>query len=363
MSKEKDKSLTSKLILKKELVKLKNKLKNKKIVLCHGVYDVIHLGHLNHFKSAKKNCDFLIVSITADQFIKKGPGRPLFDTRSRIQMLSQLEIVDYIYVSDNETSEGVIDLLKPNFYAKGIEYKNKNLQESLFLKEKKALIRNKVKLIFTPDEKFSSTKIINILEKNTSTRQFGIFDDDQIEFLRKLKVKYSYDYIEKIINKILNIKFNVIGEPLIDEYIFTKSFSTSSKSPTIATEFVRKEFHPGGAIFVAMIAREFSKNVSFISYSNNNNIKKYFNLKNFKQYLINTNSKIPKITRYVNLNYNYKMFQVYEFEKFLHSKNSLAFLKKNSSQSVRNICIDFGFGFFDNKVMNYLKTLKKKTNN
>ena len=49
------------------------KKRGKKIVLCHGVFDLIHIGHINHFKKAKSFGDYLIVSITSAKFIKKGP--------------------------------------------------------------------------------------------------------------------------------------------------------------------------------------------------------------------------------------------------------------------------------------------------
>ena len=352
--------MINKIILKNEVSSFRNKYKHKRIVLCHGVFDVVHLGHINHFKSAKKNADILFVSITADKFIKKGPNRPLFDESSRVQMLSQLNIVDRIFISENETCEELIDLLKPNYYAKGIEYKYSNLQKNLFFKEKKALKRNNVKLIFTDDKKLSSTKIINIIEKNTSTKQFGIFNNEQIEFLRKLKKKYNYSSIKNHIENLHDLSFNIIGEPLVDEYIFTKSFSTSSKSPTIATEYVSKEYHPGGAIFISLIAKEFCNNVGFITYANDQKIKKIYNLKKIKNYIFQSNFKIPKITRFINLNYNYKMFQIYEFDKFLHTKESYDFVKKKNNKLVRNICIDFGFGFFDKEIMKYLKDLKKK---
>ena len=59
------------------LKKIKNKIikkkkKKKTIVHCHGVFDVLHYGHIKHFKSAKKNGDFLIVSITSDEFVNNG---------------------------------------------------------------------------------------------------------------------------------------------------------------------------------------------------------------------------------------------------------------------------------------------------
>jgi bifunctional ADP-heptose synthase (sugar kinase/adenylyltransferase) len=63
------KNLTSKN-LNTTLDKLRKK--NKIIVLCHGVFDFFHLGHLNYFNSAKKLGDILIVSITTDKFVNKG---------------------------------------------------------------------------------------------------------------------------------------------------------------------------------------------------------------------------------------------------------------------------------------------------
>ena len=64
------------------------------IVLCHGVFDIIHEGHINHFKFAKKFSDTLIVSVTNDKFVNKGPGKPNFNIYSRINMLTNLSIVD-----------------------------------------------------------------------------------------------------------------------------------------------------------------------------------------------------------------------------------------------------------------------------
>ena len=53
-----------KLVDKKKLLSFLNKNQNKRVVLCHGVFDLVHYGHIQHFKSAKKYGDILIVSIT-----------------------------------------------------------------------------------------------------------------------------------------------------------------------------------------------------------------------------------------------------------------------------------------------------------
>ena len=84
-----------------KLNKLENQLKknNKKIILCHGVFDLVHLGHLEYFKSSKKHGDVLIVSVTKGKFVNKGPHRPYNSDKDRIKFLSSLEIVDYVVLN------------------------------------------------------------------------------------------------------------------------------------------------------------------------------------------------------------------------------------------------------------------------
>ncbi len=93
-------------ILKKIII---NTAKNKKVGLCHGVFDLLHLGHIKHFEEAKKNCDILIVSVTQNKFIKKGPGRPAFNEIQRMEALSSLEYIDYVTLSNQESSIDVIN--------------------------------------------------------------------------------------------------------------------------------------------------------------------------------------------------------------------------------------------------------------
>ena len=98
--------------------------KGKKIVLCHGVFDLVHIGHLNYFESAKTYGDILVVSVTSDEFVNKGPKRPFNKANSRLKMLESLDIIDYVFLNDKKTSVNVIEILKPDFYVKGPDYKN-----------------------------------------------------------------------------------------------------------------------------------------------------------------------------------------------------------------------------------------------
>ena len=116
------------------------KKKKKKIILCHGVFDLFHVGHVKYLNHAKKYADYLIVSITTDRFVNKGFGRPIFNQNQRAELLSSLSYVDYVVLSDDLTAIDVISSIKPDYYAKGIEYKNfkKDLTKNI-VKEIKCL--------------------------------------------------------------------------------------------------------------------------------------------------------------------------------------------------------------------------------
>ena len=70
------------------------------IVQAHGTFDLLHLGHVRHLEAARKLGDVLIVTLTADRFVNKGPGRPVFNAELRAEMLATLEYVDWVAIND-----------------------------------------------------------------------------------------------------------------------------------------------------------------------------------------------------------------------------------------------------------------------
>ena len=118
--------MRNKISTLKELSKIAEiaKLKKKKIVLCHGVFDLMHLGHIKHFQEAKRLGDILIVTVTPDRFVNKGPNRPIFQSQMRMQALSGLSSIDYVAENNWETALETIKMIKPNIYCKGPDYKD-----------------------------------------------------------------------------------------------------------------------------------------------------------------------------------------------------------------------------------------------
>lgn len=124
-----------------------------KVVLAHGVFDILHYGHLVYLTEAKKHGNVLVVSVTADEYVNKGPERPVFTLRKRMEMLKALRIVDRVIASHAMTPENVIRQVRPDVYAKGIEYKGR-------LPEQTMLEAMGCKVIFTEGGVHSSTALI-----------------------------------------------------------------------------------------------------------------------------------------------------------------------------------------------------------
>ena len=96
-----------KLLTEKKIIELKKQKKS--VVLCHGVFDLIHIGHIEHFMQAKTHGDILVISLTSDKFVNKGPGRPFFSINQRLKFLSSLKVVDYVVESKSKTALNIID--------------------------------------------------------------------------------------------------------------------------------------------------------------------------------------------------------------------------------------------------------------
>ncbi len=134
----------------------------KKVVQCHGVFDLLHPGHIRHLAEAKSLGDVLVVTLTKDQYVNKGPGRPAFSDPLRAESLAALADVDYVAVNETPTAVEAIRLLKPTFYVKGADYEERSgdITQGI-LAEEQAVKESGGQIHFTHDITFSSTKILN----------------------------------------------------------------------------------------------------------------------------------------------------------------------------------------------------------
>ena len=134
----------------------------RKVVLAHGVFDLLHIGHLRHLKLARQEGDVLIVSITADRFVNKGPGRPAFPEQVRAEMLAALDTVSLVVVSEAPTAVPMIEAIRPDVYIKGSEYAQEDKDVTgKIVDERLAVERGGGRIVFTDDVVHSSSSLIN----------------------------------------------------------------------------------------------------------------------------------------------------------------------------------------------------------
>lgn len=139
----------------------KYKSEGKKIAHCHGCFDLMHPGHIKYFQAAKRMGDILVVTLTPDIYVDKGPDRPVFDQNLRAESIAALECVDYVAINKWPTAEETIRLLKPDIYVKGQEFEKMEDKTGKIQKEYDVVKEIGAEIRFTHEIVFSSTKLLN----------------------------------------------------------------------------------------------------------------------------------------------------------------------------------------------------------
>ena len=128
----------SKILNWNELKKAADTLKadGKKIVFTNGCFDIIHIGHIRYLKEAKALGDVLVVGVNSDRSVSGiKPDRPINPQNHRAEVLSSLEMVDYVTLFDEETPYELIKILQPDILVKGGDWKKEDIIGSDVAKE------------------------------------------------------------------------------------------------------------------------------------------------------------------------------------------------------------------------------------
>ncbi len=340
--------------------KIKILRKSKKVVLCHGVFDVIHSGHIDYLKEAKNYGDILIVTLTIDKYVNKGFNRPFYTISERMNVVSSLSFVDYVTQSTNISSMNILNKLKPHFYVKGKDYKNlKDDYSGKILKEKKIVEKNGGKLIITNSKLYSSTKFLN--------KKSNIYNKNQKIYLNKIKNNFDEKIIKNYFSKIQNSEVLLIGEAIIDEYIYSNVLGKAGKDPILTIKPNNKVSYLGGILSMAKILSGFCKKVKVITYLGDNkqylsfinkNLEKNISLK----YITKNNSPTIKKTRYLDIDGKAKIIGIYEINDNLLNKDEEdkmnKYLESELKKTPNVIVADYGHGLLTKKLIN---TIQKKS--
>lgn len=229
----------------------------KKIVHAHGVFDLLHVGHIRHLKEARSFGDILVVTITPDHYVNKGPHRPAFPQDLRAEALAALDLVDFVAINRWPTSVDTIRLLRPNIYVKGSEFKDHKDITGAVSEEAKAIAEVGGEVRFTEDITFSSSALLN--------RHFSPFSPEVEAYLESFRKRHSADEILEWVNKISLLRPLVIGEAIIDEYLFCEGIGKSTKDPVLAVLQQELEVCAGGSLAVANHLAGFCSEVRLVT--------------------------------------------------------------------------------------------------
>lgn len=104
------------------------------LVMCHGVFDLLHAGHVEHLRQARAMGDMLVVSLVPDRFVTK-PGRPIYPQDERLALLKAIRHVTDVVLCDSPGPERLLLKYRPEIYARGSDYEGKAMPEDAVLRE------------------------------------------------------------------------------------------------------------------------------------------------------------------------------------------------------------------------------------
>ncbi len=283
------------------------------VVLCHGVFDVLHLGHIRHLTAAKGEGDLLIVSITDDDFVNKGPDRPYFTAQIRAEMLSALEIVDKVVINHAPDAIPILNTIQPTIYAKGSEYENPadDITGKIQL-EQQAVEAHHGRIIFTEDVVYSSSALIN--------KHFNDHYSEELNlYLAELRSHTPFESLQNHLDKTQKIKALIIGDAILDEYIYVHSMGKASKENLIVTRYIDRDLFAGGVFASANHLSNFCLEVEVLTC-----LGELRTEEKMIRHALNSNIELSALhrpgapttrkTRYIDKSYLRKMFEVYDIE-------------------------------------------------
>ena len=230
----------------------------KRVVQCHGVFDLLHPGHIRHFEAARAEGDVLVVTVTPDRFVNKGPGRPVFNQRLRAESIAALQSVDYVAIDEWPTAVEAIRRLKPAVYVKGSDYAEAGDDlTGKIVEERQAVEEHGGRIHFTAEITFSSSGLLNV--------HFDVYPEEAQSFLREFRQRHSAEEVIGLLRDLKGLRVLVIGDAIIDEYHYVQSLGKSPKELLVTTRYLREEQFAGGILACANHVAGFCDRVDLVT--------------------------------------------------------------------------------------------------
>lgn len=230
----------------------------KKIVQCHGTFDLVHPGHLIHFEEARAHGDVLVVTLTGESHVNKGPGRPYFGDRLRVKMLESLSIVDHVVVIPFPAAVEAIECIRPHVYCKGKEYEDPRIDVTGNIRDDLDTVERLGGVVrYVGSEVYSSTRLIN--------KHFDPYPADVKAFLQEVAAEMTANELREVVDSFKDLRILVVGEIIFDRYTTVSVQGLSSKSRILSGRFISEDTQAGGALAILRHLRQFTPHVKLAS--------------------------------------------------------------------------------------------------
>ncbi|MBI5866616.1 MAG: adenylyltransferase/cytidyltransferase family protein [Planctomycetes bacterium] len=216
----------------------------KTVVQCHGCFDIVHPGHVRYLQFARQLGDVLVVSLTGDSQMSKGPDRPYIPQELRAENLAALEFVDYVVIDSNPTACELLERLRPNVYVKGREYAGSN--DPRFRAEAAIVERFGGRVVFhSGDVVFSSTRLIRSLERDAHLDEVRLRT-----FCRRADIDQARLFA--LVEECRRRTVCVVGDVLRERYVLCDPIAGGADAPMMTAQALETREFWGGAAAVAL---------------------------------------------------------------------------------------------------------------
>lgn len=286
----------------------KLKAAGKTVVQSHGVFDIIHPGIIQHLKDAKSMGDVLVITVIKDKDVRRGPGRPVFPDRMRVENVASLEQVDLACAVDDVIPFDCVKRINPDIFAKGQAYKERDrkIHQQIF-EEEKELSFGKSKILETRGFTFSSSQLISDF--------LDIYPDETKQFISKFAQKYTFHEILERIHELEGLNVLIVGDGIIDEYHYCSPLGKSAKANLVVSKYLTHEVFAGGAFAIANHVAGICKNVTLLTLLGNEDSRGDFVANSLKpnirrQFFYRDDSTSVIKKRYLDQYLNQKLFEI-----------------------------------------------------
>jgi rfaE bifunctional protein kinase chain/domain len=256
--------------------------RERKVIMCHGTFDLVHPGHIRHLIYAKSKASVLVTSLTSDAFIEKANHRPFVPQELRAMNLAALEVVDYVIIDHNAKPLENLAIIQPDYFAKGYEYNQGGIHPKT-LEEKEIVESYGGELLFTPgDIVYSSSAIIETSPPNLAYHKLGSLMDAE---------GVTFEQLRGVVSSLAGTKVHIVGDTIVDSYTYCTLIGGNTKTPTFSVKFDRQVDFVGGAGVVAKHMKKAKADVTFTTVLGEDPLKDYV-LRDLEAYGVRCNAVI-----------------------------------------------------------------------